>query len=135
MFLFLDLINNDVCKDNPFALVAYGSSLDNVGYANQSHIKDMENAVGIPVAYSFGTAKTLVPFKDTVAEIAIVREALEKLYAEHMAGKAIILPSSMFQGGRNAEHSPRIHDLIRKFYYYARNSIQIDKNNKLNKRK
>jgi hypothetical protein len=121
MFKFVDILDLELCKNNPNAIVVFGDNLIGKGKAGQAIIRNEANAFGVPTK-RFPSMNDISFFSDKKYEYEIVKDKLIYLWREHESGKLIILPKSQIGSGlaKLEQNSPKINELICRFYKSAK---------------
>jgi len=131
MFKFHSELNTALCLDNPNSLVVFGDNLIGKGKAGQAVIRDEPNAFGVPTK-RLPSMEEGSFFSDQKDEYEIVKTKFNYLWNEHLKGRKIILPEAQIGSGlANIQlYSPKIHELVCRFYASARESLHIVQDDK-----
>lgn len=121
MFLFKEILNEALCKNNPDSLIVFGDNLISKGKLGQAIIRDCPNSFGVPTKRLPAMSSNAF-FSDKKDEYEIVRNKLIFLWREHEKGKTIILPTNPIGSGLAdlKNKSPKINTLIERFYKTAK---------------
>ena len=117
MFRFEEILNVELCKNNPNALIVFGDNLIGKGKKGQAIIRDCSNSYGIPTK-RLPSMQDGSFFSDLESEYNLVKERLSNLWKEHKDGKEIILPITKIGSGLAdlQNKSPKIYKMIESFY-------------------
>lgn len=121
MFQFHEVLDSKLCTSNPNAIIVFGDNLIGKGKAGQAIIRDESNALGVPTK-RLPSMEQSAFFSDKQDEYDVVKNKLIYLWNEHKKGKVIILPEAQIGSGlaKLEQKSPKINELIRRFYASAR---------------
>ena len=112
---YVKKLSEQLCMDNPDALVVFGDNLIGKGKAGQACIRDMPNAYGIPTK-RLPSMKENSFFSDQPSEIRIVKQKIKTLKT---SDKDIIMPVHQIGSGlaQLKYRSPMIWKIITKELY------------------
>jgi hypothetical protein len=123
MFLFVELLSEKLCRENPDNIYVFGDNLIHIGKGGQAIIRDEPNAFGVPTKRLPSMSGDSF-FSDLYEEYIEVRRKLIDLWNLHLQGFTIVLPTEKIGSGlaRLWETSPTIGSMIDKFYEAAKRS-------------
>jgi len=121
MFIFKQTITEKMLKEKSYYTFVYGDNMQGNGKKGQAIIRDLPNAFGVPTKRK-PTMMEDAFFSDKKEEYDSVRKALLELHKKHKLGEIIVLPLNPFGSGlaRLPENSPKIWEMIEKFYVFAK---------------
>lgn len=127
MFLFKEMLDLTLCKNNPEAIIVFGDNLLGKGKAGQAIIRDEPNSFGVPTK-RLPSMNTDAFFSDREDEYEVIKQKLTYLWRQHDSGKTIILPVNKIGSGlaNISSKSPRVSALIDRFYSSAQRAITLD---------
>ena len=130
MFRFEEILNVELCQNNPEAIIVFGDNLIGKGKKGQAIIRDCSNSYGVPTK-RLPSMKEGSFFSDLDSEYNLVRERLSNLWKEHKEGKEIIIPINKIGTGLAdlQNKSPKTYKMIESFYKAVETEINKGENN------
>ena len=129
MFRFEEILNVELCKNNPNSIIVFGDNLIGKGKKGQAIIRDCVNSYGVPTK-RLPSMQDGSFFSDLESEYNLVKERLLNLWTEHKEDKEIILPINKIGSGLAdlQNKSPKIYKMIESFYKAVETEINKGEN-------